>query len=142
MTTGPTVRFVPYEPASFVPAASSGESADSKRRLMHSRVIRKASNDAASLRRKLRRDAKAEVDELINSFVAAVNGEDGECDQPANDQEHEAFWMNLPTQPSRDHSRFDGILAQAPRNYPGKCVRTRTDALRAAMNHGKSDVDG
>ena len=140
VTTEPTNGFVPYEPTSFVPAASSGESAANKRRLMHGRVLCKMSSDPARRRRMRRKEAKSEVNELINSFVTAANGEEVGCNLLANDQEHEAFWMDACAQPSRDHNHFRGIPTQAPRGYPGKLVRSRADALRAAMTHGKDVV--
>ena len=87
-----------------------------------------------------RKEAKAEVKELIDSFLVAAGGEEVVCTQLANDQEDEDFWMNLPAQTSHDRSHIRDIPTQAPRSYPGKIVRSRADALRAAMTHGKDIV--
>ena len=84
-----------------------------------------------------RKNAKAEVKELIDSFVVAANGEEVVCTQLASDQEDKGFWMNLHSQASHDRSHIRDIPTQAPRSYPGNVVRSRADALRAAMTHGK-----
>ena len=87
-----------------------------------------------------RKNAKAEVKELIDSFVVAANDEDVACTQLASDQEDQGFWMNLHSQTSHGRSHIRDIPTQAPRSYPGNVVRSRADALRAAMTHGKDIV--
>ena len=129
--------FVPYVPGSFEPAAPTGDSADRKRWLMRGRVLCKISSEAARLRRMRRKEAKAEVKELIDSFLVAASGEEVVGTQPASDQEDEDFWMSLPAQSSHDRRHIREIPTQAPRNYPGKFVKSRADALRAAMIHGE-----
>ena len=139
-TIGPTDGFVPYVPASFEPAAPTGESADKKRQLMRDRVLCKVNSEAARLRRMHRKEAKAEVKELIDSFVVAANDEDAGCTQLASDQEEECFWTNLQPLASHGRNHIRHIPTQAPRGYPGNVVRSRADALRAAMTHGKDIV--
>ena len=72
--------------------------------------------------------AKSEVDELINSFVTAANGEEGGSNLLADELEHEAFWMDLPASDSRS-SHIQSIPSHATRNYPGMMVKPRADAL-------------
>ena len=87
-----------------------------------------------------RKAAKAEVNEVIDSFMIAASGEEVGGTQTASDQEDEDFWMNLPAPSSQDRRHIHDIPTQAPRSYPGKVVRSRADALRAAMTHGKDVV--
>ena len=134
-TTGPVNGFAPYVPASFEPIAPTGDSADRKRRLMRGRVLCKISSEAARLRRMRRKAAKAEVNELIESFMIAASGEEAGSTHPASDQEEEDFWKNLPAPSSRDCRHIQDIPTQATRNYPGKPVRSRAEALRAARTH-------
>ena len=70
----------------------------------------------------------------------AANGEEAGCKQLASDQEDEGFWMNLQPRASLNRSHISDIPTQAPRCYPGNVVRSRADALRAAMTHGKDIV--
>ena len=131
-TSEPTIGFAPYMPASFEPAAPTGESADRKRELMRGRVLCKISNEAARLRRMRRKAAKAEVKELIDSFMIAASGEGVGGTQTASDQEEEDFWMNLPVPSSQDRRHIHDIPTHAPRDYPGKRVKSRAEALIAA----------
>ena len=87
-----------------------------------------------------RKEAKAEVKDLIGSFMIAASGEEVGCTQPASDQEDEDFWMNLPAQSSHERRHIRDIPTQAPRSYPGKILKSRAEALRAAMTHGEDVV--
>ena len=139
-TSEPTVGFTPYLPASFEPAAPTGESAERKRELMRGRVLCKISSEAARLRRMRRKAAKAEVNELIESFTIAANGEEAGSTNPTSDHDEEDFWNNLPASDSRT-SHIQSIPTQASRNYPGMIVKSRADALRATKFHVKDVVE-
>ena len=79
-----------------------------------------------------RKVAKAEVKELIDSFMIAASGEEVGGTQSASDQEDEDFWMNLPAPSSQDRRHIHDIPTHAPRDYPGKLVKSRAEALIAA----------
>ena len=155
--------FTPYVPALFDPAAPSGASAERKRWLMRGRVLCKMGREDARLRRQRRKEAKAEVSEVIRTFIQATNGgEHARYEEMAETRSHadgdelrrsaddlldrkdeadsEEFWMNLPASDSRT-GHIQGIPTQAIRNYPGMIVKWRADALRAAILHDKNVVD-
>ena len=140
-TAAPSDGFVPYAPISFEPAAPSGVSAENKRQIMRDKVLCKVNREAVRLKRLLRREARAEVKELIESFTAAANCEvvTAVVNGPASsagatvgedEQSDEDFWTNLPTLASQDRTHIREIPTQAARAYPGKAVRTRADVLK------------
>ena len=115
---------------------------------MQGRVRCKIASQAAKLRKLRRREAKAEVAEVITSFLQAANdldhedgiikslgGQGAEGKEPTrfdgNDSDEE-FWMNLPAISDRT-SRIQCIPALASRPYPGMMVRSRVSALRSAQ---------
>ena len=75
---------------------------------MKGRILCKLSSEAAKLKRQRRKDIKAEVDDLVSSFIAATGEpitasgtralkvDDGQLD--------EDFWTNLPTLANHDES--------------------------------------
>ena len=84
---------------------------------MRGRVLCRISSKAAKLRRQRRKEAKAEVCEVISTFLQAANGmelasddsmtmtrpnaDHDELIRAADDNSDEEFWMNLPACDSR-----------------------------------------
>ena len=137
-----TEGFTPYVPAVFKPAVSSGCSAERKRWLMKGRILCKLSSEAAKRKRRRRKEVKAEVDCLVSSFIAAAGVGSrtniGTHDRMIEDeQSDEDFWTSLPTMANQDRTHVREIPSQAVRAYPGRTVKTRTDALNAAALHSK-----
>ena len=108
---------------------------------MRDRVLCKVNSEAARLRRLRRKEAKSEVKELIESFMAAANGEEvnAEVDGLASsfiaaagedEQSHENFWASLPTMATQNRTHVREIPTQAVRAYPGRMVKTRADLLK------------
>ena len=122
---------------------------------MQGRVRCKIACQAAKLRRLRRSEAKAEVTEVISSFLQAANGMDhkdgsvtsivghgAEGEEPtrfASNDSDEEFWMSLPASDDRT-SHIQCIPTQASRPYPGMMVRSRVSALRAAKLHAGCDA--
>ena len=109
--------------------------------MMHDRVLCKVSRETARLRRLLRKEAKSEVKELIESFTAVANSEDviAEVDGLASsvdaavdedEQSDENFWASLPTMATQNRTHVREIPTQALRAYPGRMVKTRADLLK------------
>jgi len=117
---------------------------------MQGRVRCKIASQAAKLRRVRRSEAKAEVTEVISSFLQAANGMDhadetvtsivvpgAEGKEPtciASNDSDEEFWMSLPASDDRT-SHIQSIPTHASRHYPGMMVKSRVNALRAAKLH-------
>ena len=120
--------------------------------------------EAARLRRQRRKEAKAEVSEVIRTFIQATNNEEHASDEvivetrsnaddnallrstdkpldiQGESNSDEEFWLNLPASDSRtDHTWC--IPTHANRNFSGRVVKSRTDALRAAKFHDKDVVE-
>ena len=106
------------------------------------RILCKLSSEAAKRKRRRRKEAKAEVDGLVSSFIAAAGVGSrtniGTHDRTIEDeQSDEDFWTSLPTMANQDRTHVREIPSQAVRAYPGRTVKTRADALNAAALHSK-----
>lgn len=119
--------FAPYEPVVFDPPVPCGESAERKRWLLRGRVLGRQYREAAKLKRLRRKRAKEEVREVIRSFI------DGSCEEEpvhevSNDDSGEDCWLTLPTTDSRTN-HIQSMPSQPIRNFPGRAMRSRMDAL-------------
>ena len=125
---------------------------------MKGRILCKLSSEAEKLKRQRRKDIKAEGDDLVSSFLAATEGscpsgtDDllvaspttacGALAQKADDEQSDVdLWTNLPTRANLDRAHVHEIPTQACRKYLGRLVRSRADALKAAMPHGKDSAN-
>ena len=107
---------------------------------MKGRILCKLSSEAAKRKRQRRKDIKAEVDDLVSTFIAATEvpiTASGTRDRMMEDeQSDEDSWTNLPTLANHGRVHVREIPTQAYRKHPGSLVKTRADALKAATLHG------
>ena len=131
--------FVPYVPEQFgEPQPAKGESAERKRWLLLGRLRCKQGMEERRRKRLRRKEAKSEVRELIRSFcddgADALATSESMCEAAADDASDEEFWKSLPSVIERE--RHVHMIPTNPcRQFPGKAIRSRLEALKQAAVH-------
>ena len=131
--------FVPYVPEQFCePQSANGDSAERKRWLLLGRLRCKLGMEERRRKRLRRKEAKSEVRDLIRSFVDGDAGasapNDSRHEAAVDDASDEEFWTSLPSVIERERHIIT-IPTYPCRQFPGKAIRSRLEALKQAEVH-------